>query len=233
VIPDSITAAIDAADYVVGSDEVGYGAWAGPLVVCAVVISKNWPLAHLVKDSKAFTGKNAHSHREKIAKQILTAVTYTIVSVPPEQIDDAGVYKLLPILHGRAIDAVIAKHAALGVVGTNAVIVDGTLKVFYGNGEQALSLPKADSLIPAVSAASIIGKVARDLTMVKLSKEYPGYGFENHRGYGGDENHAHSIALRRLGPCAIHRKSYGPIRDLLKKEDDGHFDFSTLGGDED
>jgi ribonuclease HII len=230
MIPAGITAAIEAADYIVGSDECGYGSWAGPLVVCAVVVSKDWPLAHLVKDSKEFKGKNKEAQRESVAKQILPAVTYALVSATPAEIDEAGVYKLLPVLHGRAIDAVITKHEADGVIGTNVVIVDGTMKVGYGGGKQALSLPEADGLIAAVSAASIIGKVARDRAMIKLAKEHPGYGFERNKGYGG--NPEHDAGLKQLGPCVIHRKSYGPIRDLLKKEETSSFDFATLGGDE-
>ena len=231
MIPKGITAAIEAADYVVGSDECGYGAWAGPLVVCAVVVSKDWPLAHLVKDSKAFQGKDARPERERIATQLLKATTYVVVSVPPSEIDQHGVYRMLPMIHGRAIDQVIAKHEGMGVVGTNAVIVDGTLKVPYGGGKFALALPKADSLIPAVSAASIIGKVAHDHYMVKMAKQYPGYGFDTNMGYGG--NPAHDEGLKKLGPCAIHRKSYSPVRDALQKQETGAgFDFSQLGGDE-
>lgn len=231
MIPADIQAAIDAADYVVGSDECGYGAWAGPLVVCAVVISKDWPLAHLVRDSKDFDRKTAEVQRERIAAQILKGLTYAIESVPAKQIDEGGsIYKILPMVHGRAIDAAIKKHEAMGVVGTNVVIVDGTMKVHYAGGKQALALPKADALIPAVSAASIIGKVARDRVMTKYAKQFPGYDFENNKGYGG--NPAHDAGLQSLGPCEIHRRSFGPIRKLVQKEETGSFDFSTLGGDD-
>lgn len=215
----------------VGSDECGAGSWAGPLVVCAVVLSKDWPLTHLVKDSKAFKGKNAEAQRQKVAKQIIPAVTYAIVSSSPAEIDETGIYKLLPVVHGRAIDAVIAKHEALGAIGTNAVVVDGTLKVTYGKGQQALSLPKGDSLIAAISAASIIGKVARDVLMTKLSEKFPGYAFESNKGYGG--NQAHDAGLAKLGVCEIHRKSFGPIRERLKEVETGSFDYSALGGDDD
>ena len=226
MIPPNITAAIAAADYVVGVDEVGYGAWAGPLVVCAVVLSKDWPLAHLVKDSKAFKGDKAQVRREAVARQILPAVTYFIVTSTPAEIDASGsIYKLLPVSHGRAIDGVIAKHESMGVIGTNAVIVDGTLKVSYGGGKQALSLPKADALIAAVSAASIIGKVARDAHMDKMDAKYPGYAFSSNKGYGG--NPAHDAGLKKLGPCEIHRRSFAPIRDLLKTSETATFEFPS------
>lgn len=233
MIPADITAAIEAADYVVGSDECGYGAWAGPLVVCAVVISKDWPLAHLVRDSKDFNGSTADKvkAREKIAAAIIKNVTFVIVSTTPKEIDEAGsISKVLPMAHGRAIDGVIKKHESMGVVGSNTVIVDGTLKVMYGSGKQALSLPKADALIPAVSAASILGKVAHDRAMLKYAQQFPGYGFENNKGYGG--NPAHNAGLQKLGPCEIHRRTFGPIRKLLEKTSHGNFDFSDLGGDD-
>ena len=87
------------------------------------------------------------------------------------------------------------------------------MKIMYGGG-QALSLPKADSLISAVSAASILGKVAHDHHMVKMNEKYPGYGFHNNKGYGG--NPEHDDGLKKLGICAIHRRSYGPIARLVE-----------------
>ncbi len=230
MIPASIQAALAEADYVVGSDECGYGAWAGPLVVCAVIVSKDWPLAHLVRDSKDFDRKTAEVQRERIAAQILKGLTYAIESVQPKEIDENGIYRLLPMVHGRAIDAVIKKHEALGVIGKNVVIVDGNMKVHYAGGTQAIALPKADALIPAVSAASIIGKVARDRAMTKYAKQYPGYGFEENKGYGG--NPAHDAGLQKLGISDIHRRSFAPMRNMVQKEEAGGFDFSTLGGED-
>ena len=200
----------------VGSDEVGYGAWAGELIVCAVAISKDWPLSSLVKDSKAFTGKHARSKREAVAKQIIPSVTYHLVSVSPKEIDEAGVYNVLSAAHRGAIDAVLTKEKEHGVLGNYAVIVDGTLKIGYGDSKMAFSLPKADMLIPAVSAASIIAKDFRDRAMVKLAEQYPGYGFETNAGYGG--NAAHTEGLKKLGVCAIHRRSYDPIKEILDQQ---------------
>jgi ribonuclease HII len=82
---------------------------------------------------------------------------------------------------------------------------------------RAHSLPKADSIVLACSAASVLAKVARDNIMIEAAKTWPGYGLENHKGYGGDDKHAHTIALAKLGPCPIHRKSFSPIARLLKK----------------
>jgi len=87
-------------------------------------------------------------------------------------------------------------------------IVDGKIPV-----EGAIALPKADLLIPAVSLASIIAKGTRDRIMTELSKVHPGYGFENHFGYGTPE---HQAALEKLGPCSIHRRSYAPIARMSR-----------------
>lgn len=192
------------ADYIIGSDECGYGAWAGPLVVCAAIISREWPLAATVTDSK----KLSHTRRVALSKKILGSALCHIIQVSAEDVDEQGVYKALLDAHTRAIQGVRAKHEAQGCLGTDLVVVDGTLPI-----EGAISLPKADGLIPAVSAASIVGKVFRDIQMEKLAEEYPGYGLEKHKGYGVP---AHLTALEKLGPCDIHRKSYAPIRRLLE-----------------
>jgi ribonuclease HII len=231
VIPEEIRANLDAADFVVGSDECGMGCWAGPFVVCAVVIPKAWPLRHLVKDSKAFSGKTAEAARERVVGQILKNLIFHVGSFTAREVDEIGIYKLMPIAHGKVIDAVLAKHEATGAKGSLAVIVDGNRKVNYGTDKVTMCLPKGDALVPAISAASIIGKVARDRAMIKLAAQYPGYGFENHKGYGG--NREHDEGLKRLGPCDLHRKSFGPIRDLISKAETGSMGFSTLGGEED
>jgi ribonuclease HII len=197
------------ADYIVGSDECGYGCWAGPLVVCAVVVPRQWPLASEVKDSKALS----HERRVAIATKIIKGLVYCVVSVTVDEIDSTGVYKSLLGAHARAIRGVIKKHEDLGVRGTNCIVVDGNMVIDVPG---AISLPKADALVPAVSAASILGKVARDDHMTKQAKLYPGYGFEEHKGYGTPK---HQEALKRLGHCAIHRKSYAPIATIIRERE--------------
>lgn len=207
-------------DYVVGADECGRGCWAGPLVTCAVVISKDWPFAQEVRDSKKFTGDNAEIRREAVARKILKNVTFQLVSIPSKEVDLKGVHKCNIEALGRAITQVIAKHMAEGCVGTYGVVADGTMPITYevdGVLKNAISLPKADALIPAVSAASIIGKAARDAHMRKLAEKYPGYGLERHKGYGTEE---HKAALDKLGACELHRQSFGPIRDRMKQAEE-------------
>lgn len=214
-IPPELAARLAAADFTVGSDECGYGCLAGPLVVCAAIIPKVWPLVSEVKDSKAFTGTNAETRRQEAARKILPYLSYVLVSVPVEEIDAKGVYKCLLAAHSKAITDLLAKFPPSG---KTVVIVDGTLQIPYqkeGETHMAVCLPKADSLVPAVSAASIVGKVARDAHMVKLSKTYADYGLERHKGYDTPE---HRHALKELGFRDIHRKSFKTVRDLLKVE---------------
>jgi ribonuclease HII len=197
------------ADYIIGSDECGYGSWAGPLVVCAALVPLNWPLAGVVKDSKAFTGTKAEEKRAVVASKIIDKCLWVIKTVHVPEIDSFGVYKALIGAHTLAIKELIAKHKETGAVGKILTIVDGTLPI-----PDAISLPKADGLVPAVSAASIIGKVARDAWMTKIATKYPGYGFESNKGYGSAQ---HEEGIAKLGVCDIHRKSYAPIKEAMQR----------------
>lgn len=196
------------ADFIIGSDEAGYGAWAGPLVVCATIVPREWPLNPKVRDSKKLTPAS----RLKLATEILRAAISNVIMVSPKELDAKGVYPCLLEAHAKAIQIVLTRHQASGAKGKELVIVDGNLPILG-----AISLPKADDLVPAVSAASIVGKVYRDQEMIKLATEFPGYGFEKHKGYGVPQ---HRTALEKLGPCDIHRKSYAPIARLLQPEED-------------
>jgi ribonuclease HII len=89
------------------------------------------------------------------------------------------------------------------------IIIDGTIKLI--DDPRVVTLPKADSLVKAVSAAAIVAKAARDLYMIKLAEKYLGYGFDQHMGYGTAQ---HQAALREHGPCPEHRKSFAPISQL-------------------
>lgn len=187
-------------EYIIGSDECGYGSWAGPLFVCAFIAPADWKMEG-VADSKALTP----ARREAVAKRLSTK-SACVMQVSASEIDRCGVAACLLEAHTVAIETLQARW---GVPAR--IIVDGTLRL--PRLPQAESLPKADSLIPAVSAASVIGKVAHDAHMKRLSVQYPGYGFEKHVGYGTP---AHLAALRELGVTPEHRRSYSSIRDLLR-----------------
>lgn len=200
---ERFVAAMHITDSIIGSDEVGYGSWAGPLLVCALALPKDWH-DPAVRDSKKLSQKQRECTFERYFESILKKM----VVKSSEEIDRDGVWATLLVAHKEAIEAV-----ASSLTTSYVVAIDGTLAVDL-KGMQAFSLPKADEHIQAVALASIFAKVTRDRMMVEYAKQYPGYGFEKHCGYG---TAAHKAALEQLGPCPIHRKSYKPIAELGKK----------------
>ena len=185
------------ASYVVGVDEVGYGAWAGPLVVVGAVFKKGWGHPD-VKDSKTLSAAKRAAIYPLILRDCIWWVT---LQATPEEIDTKGVYNVLQEL---------TKKAAMSCAGfyrESIVVLDGDSTLALP-GIEMLAFPKADTLVPAVSAASIVAKVNRDTAMKQLDKVYPGYGFSRNVGYGTPQ---HQAGLDKLGPSAIHRKSYRPI----------------------
>lgn len=189
--------------YILGIDEVGCGCWAGPLVVGAVLAPFAWshPLLRDSKDTKK------ESVREKILEQLpVNGVRYFLRRTPASEVDRVG------IRNARA-DAFTAICQTILLIEQDVlVVIDGDVPA--RGFEQAL-LPKADTFVPHVMAASILAKVSRDTEMMELAKQYPQYGFEKHKGYGGGEDHQHTIALKKYGPCPQHRRSYRPVRECL------------------
>ncbi len=183
-------------DLVVGIDEVGRGCWAGPLVAGAVLL--NQPIPGL-KDSKKLSAKR----RQELAEVIKQTATYGLGWVTPSEVDNLGLTAAVALAMERAIKQIHGTY--------DSIIIDGDYN-FLPNYSSASTLVKADDLIPAVSAASILAKVARDYYMALASKKYPGYGFEKHVGYGTKQ---HSLALAELGVTPLHRKSYKPIKAYL------------------
>jgi len=184
-----------------GIDEVGRGCWAGPLVAAAVVLAA--PIAGL-KDSK----KLSKAQRERLAQQIeATALAIGVGWVWPEAIDSGGISAAVKGAMAQALQQIRNR----GDVVYDELIVDGNIN-YFPDEPTARAVIKADNLFPAVSAASIIAKVARDNYMATLGPTYDGYGFASHVGYG---TAAHSAALLRLGVSDIHRKSFKPIKHLL------------------
>jgi ribonuclease HII len=198
--------------YVIGVDEVGLGAWAGPLVVAGVVVPKDWSHPK-VKDSKAYHGTkkvSAHDHRTSVLLRHIrpAAKYYHVESIPAEEIDKLGVQPAL----SRAVQSIAVRSYAL--YPDSVVVLDGNrgVRMDFLPKNRLLVLPKADVLVPAVSAASVLAKVTRDEMMKKLHEEYPQYHFNKNVGYGTDE---HKAAMKKDGLCPQHRKSYKPVRSLL------------------
>ncbi len=181
---------------IVGLDEVGRGAWAGPLVVGAVVLPK--PIDGL-KDSKKLT----KLQREKLATIINSEANVGLGWVSHRQVDDLGLTKAISKAMLQALKQIKFKY--------DEVIIDGNFN-FLPEIRNCRTIIGADETIDCVSAASIIAKVARDNHMVEMAKLYPVYGFESHVGYG---TKFHANALKNYGPSAIHRLSYKPMNRLL------------------
>jgi ribonuclease HII len=183
--------------YIIGSDEVGYGAWAGPLYVCAYVVEEGWTLSGL-GDSKELSPSKRMDVYER-----LDLMRASLIRVESTTIDQFGVGPCLIGAHVQAIKALLARGFE-----NSRIIVDGNLRLPIARAE---AMPKADRTVPAVMAASIIAKCNRDLVMRGLAREYPAYGFASHVGYGTPE---HRAALDAYGPCPAHRFSYMPMKEI-------------------
>lgn len=195
------------AEWILGSDEVGYGAWAGSLIVCSVLLPRNFNEPG-VGDSKSLSAARRQTAYYRWTRT--TPIPYKIVEYTSQQIDEIGVGEALIRAHRQALEALLPKAGS-----SCLIIVDGFQHGTHSlNVPGSIGLPKADTLIPSVSLASIIAKVTRDDMMTKAAEIYPGYGFAKHMGYG---TASHAEALTKLGPCPIHRRTYEPIRRILEE----------------
>lgn len=186
-----------------GLDEVGRGCWAGPLVAGAVILPDNY--THSVNttwkltDSKLMT----RSQRQVASQWIPTiALGWGLGWVSNEEVDVIGLTASVRLAMQRAIEA--------AGIRADQIIIDGSFN-FLPHLPNAEACVKADGSIPAVSAASVLAKVARDNWMIEAAKRFPGYGFERHVGYGTAE---HRQALAEHGTCELHRRSFKPIASL-------------------
>ena len=201
-----------AVDWIIGSDEAGYGTWAGDLVVAAVATRRSWSDAG-VTDSKALSP----AARRNIVRRYRNAagMMRVVFRVPPQVIDEEGVFSVAIRLHNKVHEALAARLLAVDPDCSRLHIVDGLENARSQLDAGLVPLAKADTFVPSVSLASCFAKVVQCELMNRAAKRYPGYGFEKHCGYGTPQ---HREALIRLGVTAIHRKSYRPIRDLLSTD---------------
>ena len=188
--------------FVVGIDEVGLGAIAGPLVVCGAVFPSGWSDPQ-VKDSKKYS---SHEARMKVLKANIDPVcSHRAVEIVSHiDVDSLGMHDALQDAIRRCALRCAVKYPS------SAIVVDGNYFPLI-MGHETVAIPKGDHLVPAVSAASVIAKTTRDAMMRMEAAIYPGYGFENHVGYLTEE---HRKAVFTLGPCTIHRRSYEPIKSI-------------------
>lgn len=183
---------------VCGVDEAGRGPWAGPVSAAAVILDPARPIAGLA-DSKTLTEARRLSLADQIRKQALAfAVAYASV----EEIDAINILNATELAMRRAVEAL--------AVRPDKALIDGNRA--FAVGIPAEAIVKGDAKEAAISAASILAKTERDALMVAYDRQWPGYGFARHKGYGVA---AHAEALERLGPCTIHRRSFAPIRQLI------------------
>jgi ribonuclease HII len=189
---------------VLGLDEAGRGCLAGPVVVAAVVLPDP-PDVPGIHDSKLLTP----SGREEVEAHVRArALAFAVVEKSHARIDDVNILQATLEAMREAAEAAMAALAAAGRGPVGVVIVDGNQPV-PGLAATQRAWPKGDRLSLNCAAASILAKVHRDRLMDGMDGAYPGYGFAIHKGYATAE---HRDALARLGPCAIHRRSFAPCR---------------------
>lgn len=177
--------------YIGGIDEVGRGPLAGPVVACCVILPKDCDILYL-NDSKQVPEKKREQLYEEITKK---AVAYGIGVVSHEVIDEINILQATYEAMRQAVNSMKIKPEHLLV---DAVKIPGIAIPQRG-------IIKGDAKSASIAAASIVAKVTRDRMMAELDAKYPGYGFAKNKGYGSAE---HIEALRKFGPCEIHRRSF-------------------------
>jgi ribonuclease HII len=183
---------------VAGVDEAGRGPLAGPVSVAAVVLPAGFEHP-ILNDSKKLT----EAKREKLYDELISdvRVRWCCVLVEADEIDRLNIL-------GATHEGMRRAVRGLGDDVDGALIDGRPVKLFP---IRQLALVKGDSLSFSIAAASVIAKVTRDRLMVRMAETYPGYGFEVHKGY---PTAAHLAALKRLGPCPQHRRSFGPVAQM-------------------
>lgn len=183
-----------------GVDEAGRGPLAGPVMAAAVVLDAAAPIAG-IDDSKQLSP----AKRTELARLIKAqALGWAVASASVAEIDRLNILHASLLAMRRAVAALTCRFAGVRIDGNRAPDLTG---VFNG---PVVTLVKGDSLCPAIGAASILAKVARDEYMARLHADFPGYGFARHKGYPTAE---HREALLRLGPLEQHRRSFRPVRE--------------------
>ena len=210
--------------YIVGIDEVGRGPIAGEVAVGAVLIfaehyKKVEKLFPVIKDSKKLTPKKREAWLEKIREAEQKGYLISKVSfVSSAIIDKKGIAHSIRTALAESLESVVFAAAQLPIEARPnetkgiKVLLDGGLKA-PKEYEYQETIIKGDEKELVIALASIVAKVTRDERMTRLSKKFPEYGFEQHKGYGTP---AHLAALREHGPCMEHRRSFAPVRECLE-----------------
>lgn len=186
---------------VAGVDEAGRGPLAGPVVAAAVILPSAYALEGL-SDSKRVSVRD----RRRLESQIQAcALAWAVGRAEADEIDRINILRASLLAMQRAVEAL--------EIQPTEILVDGQYCPAVAMPAQAIV--KGDGSVPAISAASILAKEARDREMVAYAKLYPNYGFDQHKGY---PTRTHLAALAEHGVCPIHRRSYAPVQRHLKLE---------------
>jgi len=179
---------------IAGVDEAGRGPLAGPVVAAAVILDPRRPVAGL-RDSKLLSA----SARDRLAIEIRAhALAWAVAQSDVAEIDALNILQATLLAMRRAVEALALAPAEVLIDGNHCPAL----------AMSARAVVKGDRTVPAISAASILAKTARDALLVELDAHYPGYGFARHKGYGTP---SHLAALARYGPCPAHRRSFAPV----------------------
>jgi len=195
---------------IAGVDEAGRGAWAGPVAAAAVILPA-WdavpPVLREVADSKLLDAPT----RERLFDIIChVAVSWAVGMTPAEEIDRLGI---LPATRSAMLAALASLCPQPEILLIDAVPLPDPA------GRPQVALIKGDRLCLSIAAASILAKVSRDRWMRQADAQYAGYGLAVHKGYGVPQ---HRAALRALGPCALHRRSYAPVARVIAEREAGY-----------
>jgi ribonuclease HII len=197
---DQLGLPFDVCGLVAGVDEAGRGPLAGPVVAAAVILDPGRRIRGLA-DSKML----APSTRERLYDEILNkALCCSIAEASVEEIDTLNILRATMLAMRRAVEGLRLRPAK--------VLVDGnclpTLRI------TAEAIVRGDQKVKSISAASILAKVHRDRLCLQLHEAHPLYGFAQHKGYSSPD---HLAALKRHGACAVHRRSFAPVREALER----------------
>ncbi|CAG9467430.1 unnamed protein product [Pedinophyceae sp. YPF-701] len=209
---------------VAGVDEAGRGPLAGPVVAGACIVPEHVDLTSLgVTDSKQMS-----EEQREVAYEALMAhpdVVCATAFVDHEEIDRINILQAAMLAMSKAVEGLKAAGAS---EEPTCVLVDGPRapQQFSERGIESVPIVKGDSRELCIAAASVLAKVERDRAMLDLHKQYPQYGFDQHKGYPVP---AHKEAVARLGPCPVHRKSFQPIKGMLGWEREPAMGSKTTG----
>ncbi len=183
---------------IAGVDEVGRGPLAGPVVAAAVVFKQGYSNPN-IKDSKKLSAASRESLVDTIKQD---CVSWSIISVGHHRIEIYNIREASKIAMSLAVQRIKA----------DLVLVDGNMQIYTDIPQK--TIVSGDNLHVEISAASILAKVWRDNLMKVIDNKFPDYGFARHAGYG---TKFHREAIKSHGPCYIHRKSFGGVREYLQK----------------